>query len=127
VDQSKDPSFHSWNSPINRISRNASLVSSNLEVDACVMIKGIGTNSTISISNTMKIIARRKKRKENGIRAVFLGSNPHSNGDVFSRSFVERALKIQAAANTSPTRAEPMATNVMDKVINREYIYFPLD
>jgi hypothetical protein len=31
---------------------------------------GIGINSTISISNTIKIIAKRKNRMENGIRAV---------------------------------------------------------
>jgi len=64
------------------------------------MIKGIGINNTISISNTMKIIARRKNRKENGIRALCVGSNPHSNGDDFSRSLFDRAAKIQAIENT---------------------------
>jgi hypothetical protein len=34
----------------------------------------------------MKITAIRKNRDENGSRAEFLGSNPHSNGDLFSRS-----------------------------------------
>lgn len=52
---------------------------------------GRGINKTISISNTMKMIARRKNRMENGIRAVLLGSNPHSNGEDFSRSFEDRA------------------------------------
>jgi len=47
---------------------------------------GIGINRTISISNTIKMIAKRKNRMEKGIRAVWLGSNPHSNGDDFSRS-----------------------------------------
>jgi len=46
---------------------------------------GIGINKTISMSNTMKITARRKNRIENGIRADRSGSNPHSNGDSFSR------------------------------------------
>jgi len=31
---------------------------------------GRGINSTISMSKTMKITAKRKKRKENGIRAL---------------------------------------------------------
>jgi len=31
---------------------------------------GIGINRTISISNTIKMIARRKNRIENGIRAL---------------------------------------------------------
>jgi len=33
----------------------------------------------------MKIIANKKNRIEKGTRAVWFGSNPHSNGDVFSR------------------------------------------
>jgi len=53
-------------------------------------IRGIGMRRTISISNTIKIIASRKNRIENGIRALWLGSNPHSNGDDFSRSAIDR-------------------------------------
>lgn len=52
--------------------------------------KGRGRRRAISMSNTRKITARRKKRIENGRRALFLGSNPHSKGDVFSRSGMER-------------------------------------
>jgi hypothetical protein len=33
----------------------------------------------------MKITAIRKTRDEKGSRAEFFGSNPHSNGDIFSR------------------------------------------
>lgn len=62
---------------------------------------GTGISSTISISNTIKIMASRKNRIENGIRAVLLGSNPHSNGVDFSRSSVDRAAKAHAAINTS--------------------------
>lgn len=61
---------------------------------------GIGINKTISMSNTMKIIARRKNRMENGIRALWLGSNPHSNGEDFSRLDVLRIAVIQAIQNT---------------------------
>ena len=33
-------------------------------------------------SNTIKIIASMKNRRENGTRALFFGSNPHSNGQL---------------------------------------------
>lgn len=61
---------------------------------------GIGISNTISISNTIKIIASRKNRRENGIRAVFFGSNPHSNGVDFSRSSMDREANTQDVANT---------------------------
>jgi hypothetical protein len=58
------------------------------------IMMGIGISSTISMSNTMKMIANRKNRVENGIRAEFIGSNPHSNGEIFSRSEFDRMLII---------------------------------
>lgn len=62
---------------------------------------GMGINRTISMSNTIKMIAKRKNRRENGIRALWLGSNPHSKGDVFSRVvWVGRVDKIHAAEYT---------------------------
>jgi hypothetical protein len=61
---------------------------------------GIGISRTISMSNTMKIIARRKNRIENGIRALWFGSNPHSKGEDFSRFEVERIAVIHAIINT---------------------------
>jgi len=61
---------------------------------------GIGIRSTISISNTIKIIASKKNRIENGMRALWFGSNPHSNGEDFSRLKVERIAAIQAIRNT---------------------------
>jgi hypothetical protein len=51
-----------------------------------VIVIGIGSNRAISTSKIMKITAIRKNRDENGSRAEFFGSNPHSNGDLFSRS-----------------------------------------
>lgn len=42
----------------------------------------MGSSSAISTSKIRKITARRKNRSENGIRAEFFGSNPHSNGVV---------------------------------------------
>jgi len=70
---------------------------------------GSGINNTISISNTIKIIANIKNRNEKGIRELFLGSNPHSNGDVFSRSLLERVLNTLA---TTRSRVEIVAATV---------------
>jgi hypothetical protein len=47
---------------------------------------GAGRIRVISTSKIRKITAIKKKRKENGRRPGLLGSNPHSNGDGFSRS-----------------------------------------
>jgi hypothetical protein len=46
----------------------------------------IGRIKAISTSKIKKIIVIKKKRIEKGIREEFIGSNPHSNGDIFSRS-----------------------------------------
>jgi hypothetical protein len=48
----------------------------------------IGRSRAISTSKIRKITAIKKNRSENGSRAGFLGSNPHSNGDLFSRSSI---------------------------------------
>jgi hypothetical protein len=48
----------------------------------------IGSNRAISTSKIRKITAIRKNRIENGSRADLFGSNPHSNGDLFSRSSI---------------------------------------
>ncbi len=60
------------------------------------MDRGTGINNAISISKTKKITAKRKNRREKGIRAEDLGSNPHSKGDSFSRSWEDRADRIIA-------------------------------
>lgn len=65
----------------------------------CMLVIGIGISSTISISNTRKIIIRRKNRNENGVRALCFGSNPHSNGDFFSESAAVRVLIIKISAS----------------------------
>lgn len=64
---------------------------------------------------------RRKNRRENGIRAVFLGSNPHSKGEVFSRSSDERSLKNQAAENVNPVRVQAIINEEIITVIDREH------
>jgi hypothetical protein len=69
-----------------RISRNADLiVNHDFMLDVYIVI-GMGNSSAISTSKIIKITAIRKNRDEKGSRAEFFGSNPHSNGDLFSRS-----------------------------------------
>jgi len=68
--------------------------------ELCVDNIGMGISRTISISNTRKITASKKNRMENGIRAEWIGSNPHSNGDAFSRLVFDRFDKIHAIINT---------------------------
>ena len=80
-----DPWFHSWYSPIIRIIRSRALTDIHDFMSAVTVI-GIGRSSAISTSKIIKITAIRKNRDEKGIRAEFFGSNPHSNGDLFSRS-----------------------------------------
>ena len=70
---------------------------------------GIGINKIISMSKTRKITASKKYRVEKGRRAVFLGSNPHSKGEDFSRSGIimygplERMIEIKIIAEGTIT------------------------
>jgi len=75
--------------------------------------KGVGISSTISISNTIKIIASIKNRNENGTRALDFGSNPHSKEDAFSRSIIFREFNTFAKINKIITieRAISIITN----------------
>lgn len=49
-------------------------------------VKIIGKINAISTSKIKKIIAIKKNRIEKGNRDEFIGVNPHSNADNFSRS-----------------------------------------
>ena len=51
-----------------------------------LIIEARGKSNVISTSKIKKITAIKKNRSEKGKRAVPLGSNPHSNGEFFSRS-----------------------------------------
>lgn len=58
-------------------------------------IKIIGKINAISTSKIKKIIVIKKNRIEKGIREEFKGSNPHSKGEIFSRSkiiFLDRIV-----------------------------------
>lgn len=58
-----------------------------------------GNNKAISISKTRKITAKRKNRKENGDRALSLGSNPHSKEEFLLFLKVKRELISKASIN----------------------------
>ena len=60
----------------------------NVKILELLIIIGIGSNKAISTSKIKKITAIRKNRRENGNRAEAHGSNPHSKGDLFSRSTI---------------------------------------
>lgn len=79
------------------------------------------------MSNTIKIIANIKNRNENGIRALFLGSNPHSNGDVFSRSVFVRILSIFASINTTVAIVTAKIDDIIGRYITQEYKIFSFD
>jgi hypothetical protein len=82
------------------------------------MMVGIGISSTISMSNTIKIIASKKNRIEKGIRAVLLGSNPHSKGEDFSRSVYDRVLNSQAASRMTDGSIRAMVVDTVIRFIN---------
>jgi hypothetical protein len=56
--------------PIIRISVNNIIFINRIDIFVIIVKIGIGINNTISISNTIKIIASKKNRIENGIRAL---------------------------------------------------------
>jgi hypothetical protein len=57
----------------------------------------IGNIIVISTSKIRKITAIRKNWIENGVRGDLFGSNPHSNGLIFSRSIILFLAKIEHA------------------------------
>lgn len=56
----------------------------------------MGKIKAISTSKIKKIMVIKKNRRENGNRDEDLGSNPHSKGDLFSRSANDFLDKIDA-------------------------------
>lgn len=83
---------------------------------------GIGSSSAISTSKIIKITAIRKNRDENGSRAEFLGSNPHSNGDLFSRSsFIFFEISVVRIIIAADSRIASVAVVV---IISITYLAF---
>lgn len=100
-----------------RINVNVAIFSNKVDIFVTIVRIGIGISKTISISNTIKIIASKKNRMENGIRALWFGSNPHSKGEDFSRFIVERMAVIQAIKNTKDGRIIAMVVDVISNII----------
>ena len=82
--QSNAPSFHSWNIPINRISKNTATPKKDRRGLLFANILKIGNNKAISTSKIKNSTTNKKKRVENGDRILLNGSNPHSKGVSFS-------------------------------------------
>lgn len=82
--QFREPSRHSWRSPASRMERNDMSAIMGVKEESLVTSR-IGRRSATSTSKMRNTTARRKKRRENGSRAEFFGSKPHSNGVVVFR------------------------------------------
>lgn len=64
------------------------------------IVKIMGRIKAISTSKIKKIIAIKKKRIEKGNRDEFIGENPHSKGESFSRSMIFFLDKIDESIIT---------------------------
>jgi len=105
-----------------RISRNTDLISIHDFIFEVIIVIGIGNSSAISTSKIMKITAIKKNRDENGSRAEFFGSNPHSNGDLFSRSsFIFFEISVVKTIIAADNRIARVAVVV---IINIIYLAF---
>lgn len=86
------------------------------------IVKIIGKIKAISTSKIKKIIAIKKNRIEKGKREEFIGLNPHSNGDNFSRSiFFFFDNKVDKIITIKEIKKIIKATNIKFKII---YIKF---
>lgn len=77
------------------------------------MIIIIGRINAISTSKIKKIIVIKKNRREKGKRDDDFGSNPHSNGDDFSRSMMVFFEIIEANNITT------IEINIIIELINK--------
>lgn len=81
-----------------------------------------GRRRAISTSKIRKITAIKKKRREKGSREELLGSNPHSKGELFSRSMMD--FLDSKDANIMTIEAIVIRISPMDKI--KRIIYFGL-
>lgn len=70
------------------------------------------------MSNTRNRIVNRKNRREKGMRADFLGSNPHSKGEALSRSWAVRIERAVAVDRIRVAKIRIMVVNVTYKSIS---------
>merc|ERR1711872_113152 len=107
---SKDPWFHSWNSPKAKIINNKKTIEAMLILLPENKLTKNGNKITNSTSKTKKIRAIRKNRKVKGKRALNLGVTPHSKGLIFSRSRGNFFLNLIPAIITNST------SNIINKI-----------
>lgn len=81
-----------------------------------------GSKSAISTSKIKKITAIKKNRREKGNREDLLGSNPHSKGDLFSRSIIDFLERIVASIIT----IEEIVIRIKPSVSIIRIIYFEI-
>lgn len=84
LNQSRAPSFHSWNIPNSRINRNTIRA---LVVNKDILVENnlkTGNRRAISTSKIKNNTTNKKKRVEKGDRISLKGSKPHSNAVSFS-------------------------------------------
>jgi hypothetical protein len=84
--------------------------------------RGRGSKMAISTSKIKKIIAIIKNRRENGIRERENGENPHSNGDVFSRS-----MKVFFLRRVAVMMIVSVIMKIGRMINEREIISFPVE
>lgn len=95
------PSFsHSYHRPTINIIRNMVKGATLAAPFDAVAKKGVAIRRAISRSNIRNKMATMKKRNEKGRRADFIGSKPHSYGEVFFRSGIKVGSKRPKEANT---------------------------
>lgn len=82
----------------------------------------IGKINAISTSKIKKIIAIKKKRIEKGVREELNGLNPHSKGDIFSRSYLLFLDNIDEIIIT----IKEINKNISAKIIKLKIIYINL-
>lgn len=105
-----------------RISRNDTALI-NIKSDGILVIRtGSGISRTISMSKTIKITARRKKRIENGTRADRMGSKPHSNGESFSRLL--SVVRLAVSTDNIYTNRGIRNAVIDDSIISFIYLKF---
>lgn len=81
--------YHSYPKPKIKINKNKYIIIYICIIFIFTIIIIIGIIITNSTSKIKKITAIIKKCLENGIRDDSNGLNPHSNGDIFSRSIID--------------------------------------
>lgn len=81
-----------------------------------------GINKVISISKIRKIRLIKKNWILKGIRDLEIGSNPHSNGEIFSRFFISLIDIIVFRIR----RSRAIRKNILIKIIIKNIIYIKI-